>query len=194
MTGKNEGQKPAHSTQFQAGVSGNYKGRPKDNAAADRPDASASAFGIIINRTFEVTQNGQQHELTAEEALQWRTYQDAIKGDKLAQREVLRMIAKREKWRTKNEKAVRRKIEFLSETDPDNADEAMLILDVAAIDQERQRQSSRTRKYLLLELWAVQAALSRRSGGRKLDDQEIEEIKRCMRDPTALRWPRGSGE
>ena len=43
-------------------------------------------------------QNGKPREVTVEEALQHRTYQDAIAGNRAAQREVLRMIDKREKW------------------------------------------------------------------------------------------------
>jgi len=45
-----------------------------------------------------VTQNGRQRELTVEEALQHRTYQDAIAGSRFAQRQVLKRIAKREQW------------------------------------------------------------------------------------------------
>ena len=37
-------------------------------------------------------------EVTVEEALQHRTYQDAIAGSRAARREVLKMIAKREQY------------------------------------------------------------------------------------------------
>ena len=46
---------------------------------------------------------------------------------------------------------------------------------------------------LLLQPWAVQAALSRR-GRRRLSDSDIAEIKRCTRDPETLRWPAGVDE
>jgi GTP-dependent phosphoenolpyruvate carboxykinase len=45
---------------------------------------------------------------------------------------------------------------------------------------------------LLLEPWAVQAALSRRRGGSRLTDKDVIDIKRCTRDAGALRWPRGT--
>ena len=41
---------------------------------------------------------------------------------------------------------------------------------------------------LLLEPWAVNAALSRRAG-RKLDQREIDEKKHCIRDDGTIRWP-----
>ena len=47
---------------------------------------------------------------------------------------------------------------------------------------------------MLLEPWAVQAALSRRRGGRKLRDKDVAEIRRCTRDPDSLRWPKGACE
>lgn len=194
MTDKNREAKPKHPTRFRPGESGNPKGRPKGKADADKLGPSTSAFNVIFDKTFKVTQNGVERELTAEEALQWRTYQDAIKGSKPARRQVLKMIVRREQWRAQNEKVAPRQIEFLSETDPDNADEALLILGVASINQNLQESTTRARKYLLLEPWAVQAALSRRRGGRKLDDNEIEDIRRCTRDPQTLRWPRGSRE
>jgi len=194
MTGHDREAKQKHPTRFKPGESGNSKGRPKGKATADKLGPSTSAFNVIFDKTFKVTQNGHERELTAEEALQWRTYQDAIKGDKPARRQVFKMIAKRDKWRAQNEKPVPKQIEFLSETDPDNADEAMLILGVASIDQNRQKEASGTRKYLLLEPWVVQAALSRRRGGVRLDDKEIAEISRCTREPKTLRWPRGSRE
>jgi hypothetical protein len=44
-----------------------------------------------------VTQAGIDQELSVEDALQLRTYQDAWAGKRAARREVLKMIAKREK-------------------------------------------------------------------------------------------------
>jgi hypothetical protein len=47
---------------------------------------------------------------------------------------------------------------------------------------------------LLLEPWAVQAALRRRRGGQRLTDKERDDIRRSTRDPDCLRWPRGTDE
>ena len=190
---KERGSEPG-STRFKKGQSGNPKGRPRGKANSDRNDPSTSAFDVIIGKTLAVTLNGVTREVTAEEALQWQVYQQAIKGDKAACREVLKMINRREEWLALNEKPKPRTIKFLHEIDPDNADEALLILEIATIDQKRQSDSRRARKYLLLEPWAAQAALDRRRGGRKLDAEEISDIRRSTRDAQTLRFPRGTGE
>lgn len=183
-----------NSTRFRKGQSGNPKGRPKGKVRAETT-STASAFDIIIGKTFAIMQNGVQRELSAEEALQLRTYQDAINGNRSARREILKMIARREKWLAARARTRAAPIEFRTEAvDPDNADEAMLILGIAAVDQVRQSHSRQERRHLLLEPWAVQAALSRRRGGSKLTDKEIAEIKRCTRNANTLVWPRGSHE
>src|SRR6516165_8954733 len=54
-------------------------------------------------------------------------------------------------------------------------------------------QCANSRAPLLLEPWAVQAALRRRRGGQRLTEEELEEVRRCTRNPETLRWPRGTG-
>ena len=76
---------PPISGRFRKGQSGNPKGRPRESR-----EKKPSAFDIIIHRTLTVTQNGVPREVSAEEALQHRTYQDAIGGSRMAQREFLR--------------------------------------------------------------------------------------------------------
>ena len=80
---------------FLKGRSGNPKGRPRKQIAP--PDAARSAFEIVFEKRVTVTQAGVDQELSVEEALQLRTYQDALAGNRAARREVLKMIAKREK-------------------------------------------------------------------------------------------------
>ena len=46
--------------------------------------------------------------MTVEEALQHRTYQDAIAGSRSARREVLKMIAKREQYLAARTQAAKR--------------------------------------------------------------------------------------
>ena len=79
------------STRFRKGQSGNPKGRPR------KEKAQTSAFDIIIDRTLTITQNGRAREVSVDEALQHKTYLDALAGNRAARRQVLRMIAKREK-------------------------------------------------------------------------------------------------
>jgi hypothetical protein len=139
-----------------------------------------------MDRTFTVTQDGKSRELNLEEALQHRTYQEAIKGNRASQREVLKMIAKREKWL-----AARRPVSgftLLTEPeDPDNANEALLLLGIAEPDTQWSNPTDNSQR-VRLKPWAVQAALSR-PGGRRLSAKDVAEIERSTRDAETLRWP-----
>jgi hypothetical protein len=180
---------PPTGTRFRKGQSGNPQGRPRSHNVT-----AGSAFDIIIDKTLTVSSGGEPREVTVEEALQHRTYQDAIGGNRSARREILKMIAKREKYLTDHHPRQSRKIELLIEPhDPENAEAAMLLLGIAVRDPEREV-SSDVGPPVQLEPWAVQAALSRRRGGRELTKSEISEIKRCTRTPDTLRWPRRRGE
>ena len=141
-----------------------------------------------------VTGPGGTREITAEEALQQRTYRDALEGKRPAMREVLGWIRKREAWLAKHMPKASRHHPVLRLTgDPDNADTALLLLGIAAHNPDRAGWR-KDRAHLLLEPWAVQAALRRRRGGHRLTDNEREEIRRSTRDPDSLRWPRGTGK
>jgi hypothetical protein len=182
--------KPPVSGQFKPGQSGNPRGRPKSKAES----RTSSAIEIILDKTLTVNRNGVPREITVEEALQQRTLQDALGGNRSAQREVLKWIAKRDKHlaadgRRKSPKAVMRRIS----PDPGNADEALLLLGITALDPRRQDYDG-DRPQMLLEPWAVQAALGRRRGGKKLTKKQVSEIRRCTHDPDSLRWPKGGRE
>lgn len=173
---------PPVSTRFRKGQSGNPKGRPKKQL-----EKTASAFDVVIDRTLTIVQGGRPREVTVDEALQHKTYQDAIDGNRAARRQVLKMIARREKAITEKT-PLRRPVELLVEPeDPTNADEALLILGVAYRDP-RWPEEEGERQRLLLEPWAVEAALGRRAGSR-LDQRQIDEARRCTRDAHTLRWP-----
>ena len=174
---------------FRKGRSGNPGGRP---ATARAPQASA--FDVVVEKTLTVAHHGGAREITMEEALQQRTYRDALAGKRMAQREILKWIMKREAWLAKHAPkapwpAITRHISL----DPDNADAALLLLEIAAPNPAR-ADIGADRAQLLLEPWAVQAALHRRRGGNRLTDKERDEIRRCTRDPDSLRWPRGTDE
>jgi len=174
---------PPNSGKFRKGVSGNPKGRPKGSGAATR-----SVFEILFDRTISVTENGKPRELTIDEALELRIYQDALAGNRAARRQVLKMIEEREKWLA-NQPIKRRPIEQLIEHDPLNAHDALILLGIAERDSPWCHGDPYDR--LLLSPWAVQAALSR-PGGRKLSAKDVSEIKRCTRDAGNLRWPAGA--
>ena len=174
---------------FPKGRSGNRKGRPTASRTA-----KASAFEVLVERTLTVADHGGTREITMEEALQQRTYQDALASKTMAQRDVLKWIAKREAWLVKHgPKAPRPAITRHISPDPDNADAALLLLGIAVPNPAR-AEFGKERAQLLLEPWAVQAALRRRRGGHRLTDRERDEIRRCTRDPDCLRWPRGTDE
>ena len=172
---------------FRKGRSGNPGGRP----SASRP-SQASAFDVVVEKTLTVAHHGGTREITMEEALQQRTYRDAVAGKRMAQREVLKWIMKREAWLAKQvPKASRPAIARHISPDPDNADAALLLLGIAAFNPAR-ADIGADRAQLLLEPWAVQAALRRRRGGQRLTDSERDAIRRCTSDPDSLRWPRGT--
>jgi hypothetical protein len=174
---------------FRKGRSGNPGGRP----STSRP-SQASAFDVVVEKTLTVAHHGGMREITMEEALQQRTYRDAVAGKRMAQREVLKWIMKREAWLAKlAPKTSRPVITRHISPDPDNADAALLLLGIAAPNPAR-ADISADRAQLLLEPWAVQAALRRRRGSDRLTDKECDEIRRCTRDPDSLRWPRGTDE
>ena len=66
---------PPASTRFRKGQSGNPRGRPRK-----QPDPQSSAFDVVIDRTLTIVQDGVPREVTVDEALQHKTYQDAIAG------------------------------------------------------------------------------------------------------------------
>ena len=171
-------------TRFVKGRSGNPRGRPRNT-----PEPRVSAFDVVIDKRLTVTQGGRTRELTVEEALQLKTYEEALAGNRPARREILKMIAKREQWlaaKTPPAPAVT----MSTEGDPDNANEALLILGIIGRASDQPDPNDPYARYLL-EPWAVQAAL-RRSGRRQLSERDTGNIRRCTRDPDTLQWPPGA--
>ncbi|MEM8571538.1 MAG: DUF5681 domain-containing protein [Pseudomonadota bacterium] len=172
--------------QFLKGQSGNPKGRSRGKAA---PERKGSAFDVVVDRTLTVMKRGVAHHVTAEEGLQHKTYQQAVAGERAAQREVLRWIVKYEEAKAKRTPPKPRNIEQKMERDPDNANEALVLLGLA---RRYSLEPDHPYTRLKLEAWATQAALKRRRGGATLSKGEIEEIKRSTWDPETLVWPRGT--
>ena len=178
---------PPEDGRFRKGQSGNPKGRPRKQIAPP----PASAFDIVIERTLTVMQAGMPREMMVDEALEQRTYQAALAGDRMAQREVFGMIARHEKAKRRRNPTKTRAIETLVEHgDPRNANLALQLLDIARINPARSDWDN-PKDHLLLEPWAVQAALSRRSA-RRLSAKDIAEARRCTRDPGSVVWPEPS--
>ncbi|WP_373085273.1 DUF5681 domain-containing protein [Sneathiella sp.] len=182
--------RPPVSGRFKPGHSGNRKGRPKSRA---KPQTSP-AIEVILDKTLTVTRNGVLREITVEEALQQGVLQDAIEGNRSAQREVLKWIIKRDTYlAAENRRKSPKGATTLQSDDPGNADDALLLLEITDLDPTHEDYHE-PRPQMLLEPWAVQAALSRRRGGKKLTKNDLSEIRRCTRDPDSLHWPRGTDE
>ena len=168
-------------TRFRPGQSGNPAGRPKTR----RPHVSA--FDIIFDKTLSVTQGGIEQELTVDEALQLQTYQAALKGSKMAIRQVLKMIEKREQALAKLHPPTRAQGAIEVEADSDNAEEALRILGIASVVASGV--GGYWDKHPRLATWAAQAGISR-PGRRPLDDKAIDDVKRQTVDAERLKWPR----
>lgn len=170
-------------TRFVKGQSGNPAGRPK------RRRPNVSAFDIIFDKVLTVNQGGNERELTVDEALQLQTYQAALGGSKMAIRQVLKMIEKREAALAKRHKPAQAPMTIEREYDTDNALEALRILDIIEPDESW---GDRAKDRMIVTTWAAQAALSR-PGKRKLAEKDVKNIKFFTSNSDQLKWPRGSG-
>lgn len=170
------------SGRFVKGQSGNPGGRPRKR----RPNVSA--FDIIFDKKLTVTQNGVERELMVDEVLELQTYQAALKGSRLAIRQVLKMIEKREAALAKIAPPPATPVSWQVEYDADNANEAMLLLGIADYNDPSPG-GGPANGPLSLTTWATQAAISR-PGRRKLSERDIEDVKRLTLEPDKLKWPR----
>ena len=149
---------------------------------------------MVIDKKLPVTQDGKSREVTVEEALWHKTYQNAIAGNRSAQREVLKMIKKREAYlNARKPKNLFPPVDCKIEYPQDDADEALLTLGIATRHPACEDLGEYSEQ-LLLEPWAVQAALNRRHSGSKLTEREVEEIQRCTRNAETLCWPGWTAE
>ena len=184
MSNAGDHDKPRASTRFRKGQSGNPRGRPRK-----QPDPQSSAFDVVIDRTLTIVQDGVPREVTVDEALQHKTYQDAIAGNRAARYAVLKMIAKREQAIAQKAPRGDRVRSRILESDPKTADDALLILGIACHDPRwTEGYAPGERKRLLLEQWAVKAALSRRAAS-KLTKRDLDEARRCTHEAETIAWP-----
>ena len=98
----------------------------------------------------------------------------------------MKMIEKRHAARIKKNGAIPRHPDIQSriEFDPRNADAVLLLLGIATSEKFDTVDS------LKLNLWAVQAALSRWRSRPKPKADEVSSIRSGTRDSDKLRWPR----
>jgi Family of unknown function (DUF5681) len=184
-----DAQKKRNPGWFRKGQCGNLRGRPRRSSR----DAATSAFDILLDKTLTVTKDGKTREITIEEALERRTFQDALAGKRMAVREVIKWIKTRAAWFAKHAPPVRQDVTFKTSLDPDNADAALVLLGIAAPNPDRADVTSE-RAQLLLEPWAVQMALRRKRGAASLTEKDREAVLRCARDAKALLRPGSTGQ
>ena len=165
-------------TRFQPGQSGNPRGRPR---RPRRPNLSA--FEIILDKTLQTTRDGCPSEASIEEALQQQTLKDALAGKRMAIRQILKMIEKREVALAKKNRPRETPVKMVTHSAAGNANEAMRILDIAEPDPSHPKRWK-------LNAWAPQAALSR-PGRKKFRQRDVEQIKFFTNDAETLRWPPG---
>ena len=137
MTTRSRSHSKANPGWFPKGRSGNPKGRPSSSRAS-----KGSAFEVLVEKTLTVDDHGGTREITVEEALQQRTYQDALAGKRMAVREVVKWIIKREAWLEKH--AAKGSLPAITHDiahDPDNADAAL------AASRDRGAQLPRARNW-----------------------------------------------
>jgi Family of unknown function (DUF5681) len=159
------------------------------------PAPQPSVLEILIDKTLTSVRNGIKRTVELKEALEQRTYQDALKGKPMAMREVAKWILERDAWRTKHERQFRRPPAITRHISPDpaNADAALVLLGIAVPNLAR-ADWTQDRVQLLLEPRWVQSAIHRRRGGQRLTDDERDRIRRCTRNPDSIRWPRGTDQ
>ena len=178
-------QKPTNPGWFRKGQSGNPGGRPRRSSRGPE----TSAFEILLEKTVTVTKGDKSREISMEEALQQRTFHDALAGKRMAVREVVKWISMREAWFAKHAPPLRRTLPYKTSPDPNNADAALVLLGIAASNRDR-GDLNLERAQLLLEPWAVQLALRR---DPSLTERDREEVRRSTRDAEALLWPGSRG-
>jgi len=173
---------------FVKGTSPNPLGRPKNV-----PEPPASGFEFLFDRTVKIrAPDGSIRDVTVEEAVQRRTLQDALAGKAGPIKQVVKWVIKREKWiRKEAEKHAPKELkERLSFGDPENAVDALQILDIATRNRDFDPSSPDVVR-LQLEPWAVELALGRCRNAELFTKQEILAIKVCTRDTANLTWPQG---
>lgn len=144
-----------------------------------------SPFEVLLDRRVRVRMQGRDRDLTIAEALFYRTYQDALGGDRMAIRTVLKRINQRD-GSAKSNRPDWPVFRFECR-DPAPVDDALLILGIASQPGERTRDGGRP--YLQLEPWAVELGLARAK--MPLGEGSLRELRAQTRDPDAVSWPHG---
>jgi hypothetical protein len=129
---------------------------------------------------------GLPRELTIEEALFYRTYQDALNGSRTAIRAVMKVINEREARRSPDSGT--RVVVAFECPHPQSVDQALSILEIATARTDQVRPAGSL--FLQLEPWAVAAALARRAA-HPIEQKDLKTLQQHTRDPGSVSWPEG---
>lgn len=182
--------KLGQSTRFKKGQSGNPNGRPRKGKPL-----IASSYDALLDLTLPASMDGIDQVISAEQALQIKTYNQAMAGNRSAQRKILRMIEEREAYFAQKTNRLP-KIKWLKDfCDPTNAYDALLLLDIASRDLESEAEAWRAPggdpRRLWLEPWAVQLAINKRKV-KRLRSASSPLPTRAIRDRESIIWPKGN--
>jgi hypothetical protein len=169
---------------FPKGRSGNEGGRPPRTRAPQDPLLE------IFSEPIRVNGPDGSRDMSQEEAMEWATFRAALTGTAAAIKDMTEMLTEYQGTPAEHAPGLTpQPIELVAAQHPSNADEALLLLGIAAPYAESMGLACIP---LMLEPWAAQAAISRRRGAGRLSDGQREGLKRFIRDFGSLRWPRGT--
>ena len=178
-------------TRFPKGKSGNPKGRPKKkHPISKEPD---NPLARIHAERFTVTGQDSEHKLSTKEFQEHKILEAAFKGKLRAVRQVFRWIKKRRDIQHRKQTARRSPFlkTVLEQPDPRNADEALLLLDIIRVHEDSEDRAGAEEPQYFMMAWAVEAALRRRRGAKRIDQDTLGWILAYTRDAKSVKLPRG---
>lgn len=178
--------RPAGSTRFKKGQSGNPRGRPRKSARQPR---FALPFGGFLEEFVEISIDGAVRQMTRAEMLIWQAGLRAVKGDEAIQNLLARHVnaVRHERFRNPLPKPTIGTI--VVGDDDDDVDDTIIAEPVArewTIDDEIF--APRCRKFALLQPWIVEAAVQRLAPGA-LNEAEQKVVVRATSKPHTVAWP-----
>ena len=168
----------SRNSRFKKGSSGNPRGRPRKSRG------QGTVYDVILDQRIAGSIDGAPDELTPEEAIEQQLLKNAFDGKAMAIRKVVKMIEKWQSALSGHKVDVPPKITDVERFSSDSANDALLILEIAAPDMRVGGVRWN------ISTWATQAALSR-PGRKKFNAKQVREIKYFTFHPHKLRWPKG---
>lgn len=163
---------PPRGTQFKPGQSGNPKGRPRGKREKRRYD-------VVFDQLVIIRENGIERRVPADEAFLRHLVSKGLVGGGVMARAALAAFQNR----PHQTNAVQRTIVYDVYADPGELRASAEKLQIAML-LDPFRPTAR----LVLEAWAVEAALAR-LGDRELTVEEQLVVASATRNPHKVRWP-----